>query len=249
MKKATLSSQLGSMPCKVADTDEITALRETGDYSQLGDALISQFRYREAVIAYEKAIYNAPDDLELWRRYAGANLTLHNFRTAEAAYRRCIMMGGKTSNIAYYLGFSNYLQRRYTDAIVHFGACYPCENEDQEIDVIFWHTLTACRIGVKKKLLERYRDDMKIGMNTAQYKLVALFCEKTTAEDVETWIQEQENELVIVTALYGLSVWYESAGQLDKREQVIQKLLGYDNCWPSMAYLAAWNDDAFAANT
>ena len=48
MDQATISSQLGGMPCRIADTPEMLRLRADGDFQRLGDALIEQYNRSRA---------------------------------------------------------------------------------------------------------------------------------------------------------------------------------------------------------
>ena len=246
MNQATISSQLGNMPCRVKDTDEMIALREAEEWQKLGDALVGQYRFREAAAYYEKALCQDSTDIRLCRCYAGANLTLRNFRTAEAAYRQSLNLGANPADIAYSMGFSTYLQRDYVAATVHFAASYPCD-EEQEIAVIYWHTLAACRAGVRRKLLDVYREGMNIGHHTAYEMIVRLFCGLISPKEVEAWIQAEEDELNKVVALYGMVIYYESTAQQDQRERALQDLLAHDTYWPSLPYLAAWADDSISS--
>ena len=95
--------------------------------------------------------------MRLWKRFAGASLTVGNFAAAEDGYRRCLELGAEESDITYCLGFSRYIQRQYAAAAGFFAAGYPCD-EEQEIALIYWHTLSACRAGIRKQLLHGNAD-------------------------------------------------------------------------------------------
>lgn len=243
MNQASISSQLGGMPCRVEDTPEMLRLRADGEFQRLGDALVGQYRHREAAAAYGQALRNAPEDLRLWKRFAGASLTVGNFAVAEKAYRRSLELGAEEPDVAYCLGFSRYLQRQYAAAAEFFAAGYPCD-EEQEIALIYWHTLAACRAGSRRVLLENYRTGMQISHHIAYEKVVALFCGLIPPQEIEAWIGAEEDELNVVIALYGLSVYYESVGQSDAHDRTLQILLSHDTYWPCLSYLAAWWDDA-----
>lgn len=244
MNQASISSQLGNLPCKVKDTPEITALREEGKHQELGNALCGQYRYREAVLAYTDALYQDPNDIRLWQSFAGANVVVRNFRAAEEGYRRSMMLGGQASDITFSLGFCTYLQKRYTEAMVHFAASYPCD-EEQEIAVLYWHTLASIRANMRPRLLENYREGMEVGMHVAYEKIVRLFCGLESPMDIVEWIHAEDDELNIIIALYGMVLYYESVHNEEKRITSLAALLSYDQYWPSFVYLAAFSDDAF----
>ena len=245
MNRASIESQLGNMPSRIKDTEEIAALRESGDWQRLGNALVGQYRFKEAIGAYERALYNTPEDANLWRSYAGANLTVGNFSAAVSAYRRCMTLYADVSDIAFSMGYASYLQKRYTEADVHFSASIPNDDE-QKIMVIYWHTLAASRGGIRKKLLERYNDDMHIEQNLAYETAVRLFAGKISAAEAEAWMNEQQSEMDRIIVLYGLVIYYEAMGMLKERERALHALLAHDEHWPSLPYLAAWRDDAHA---
>lgn len=58
------------------------------------------------------------------------------------------------------------------------------------------------------------------------------------------WIGEESDELNLVIALYGMSVYYESIGQQENHDRTLKALLSHDRYWPCLSYLAAWWDDA-----
>ena len=57
-KYASMDSQLGYAECEVEDTEEMFWLRELDDYQSmvsLGNALVGQYRFQDAIEVYEKA--------------------------------------------------------------------------------------------------------------------------------------------------------------------------------------------------
>ena len=85
---------------------------------------------------------------------------------------------------------------------------------------------------------------MQIGHHIAYEKIVSMFCGLISPQDVEAWIGEESDELNLVIALYGMSVYYESIGQQENHDRTLKTLLSHDRYWPCLSYLAAWWDDA-----
>lgn len=242
--RASLASQLGSEPCTPTDTEEIFWLRESDDYCSrvaLGDALSAQYRFREAVEAYQNALRIRSDDWHLFSRIAGADLTLRRFDDARAEYLRCLSLGADQKSIAYPLGVWHYLQGNYAEAAVHFGECLPCGDETA-IAVIYWHTLSCYRAGLVPVLLKNYRQDMKVGHHTAYQLAVSVFCNELPWEQALRQAEQDENALNAVVALYGLCGYLSSLGKKEESTGCLKQLLTRDSVWPCISYLAAWND-------
>lgn len=242
--RASLASQLGDEPCMVEDTEEIFWLRESDDYHSrvaLGDALSAQYRFREAVEAYRKALCIRSDDWLLFSRLAGADLTLRRFDDALAEYQHCLKLGAKAKDIAYQLGVWHYLQRKYDKASEYFRECLPCGDE-MAIAVIYWHTLSCYRAGNKPFLLEEYHKDMKVGHHTAYQLAVSVFCKELPWKKAVAQTEQSKPALDIVISLYGLCCYLESIGKPAESAQYFEQILTHKQVWPCISYLAALND-------
>lgn len=241
---ASLASQLRDVPCAVEDTEEIFWLRESDDYQsrfRLGSAFAVQYRFREAVSAFQSALHIRQDDWKLWYSLAGAELTLRRFQEAEDSYRRCLSLGAEEKTVAFPLGIAAYLQKDYRTAAQWFEACLPCGDE-MMIAVLYWHSLACCRAGVEPFLLKHYRRDMQVGHHTAYQLAVSVFCGETDWTQAALRLENEPNDLDHSIAMYGLCVYLETAGRLDDSRQFMERLLRRDGAWPCVSYLAAWND-------
>jgi len=155
--RATRESQLAGAPCTVEDTEEIFWLREADDYASrlaLGGALAAQYRYREAVAAYEEAARIRADDAALWLRLGGARLTIRRFDEADAAYTRARALGASEGATAIPTGFRYYLQSDWRAAAASFARGLPAPDETA-VAVLYWHTLSCARDGAPPSLLEQ----------------------------------------------------------------------------------------------
>lgn len=172
---------------------------------------------------------------------AGANLTLRRFEAALAGYRRCLQLGADRKKVAYPLGVAFYLQRDYEKAADWFEECLPCGDE-MAIAVIYWHTLSCFRAGREATMLRRYHADMKVGHHTAYLLAVSVFCGERSWEQVALALEQEQDELNYVIAMYGLCAYLDSCGEKNKSKHYMTLLLKHDLVWPCIAYLAAWND-------
>lgn len=242
--RASLLSQLGEAPCNVEDTEEMFWLREADDYEsrfQLGNALARQYRFREAVQAYQKAARVRADDWKLFYSLAGAELTLRHFERATVAYHRCLALGAGEKAVAYPLGIACYLQKQYKSAADYFAQCLPCGDE-MKIAVLYWHTLACYRAGEKPELLGGYHADMQVGHHTAYRLAVAVFCGEISWEKALAETKRAPNSLNDAIALYGLCGFLTFCGERAQSKQCRERLLANEEVWPCISYLAAWND-------
>ena len=245
-KFASLASQLGDEPCLVEDTEEMFWLRELDDYQSrmaLGNALAGQYRFKEAMIAYEGAKKIRRDDWQLYNRLGGASLTLRRFGAAWEHYQACLKLGAPIQAVALQIGVWHYLQGQYRKAAKWFARCLPCGDE-LAIAAIYWHTLSCYRCGEKPELLSQYHKDMDVGHHTAYRLCVSVFSGETDWRGALEQIRQERSELNIVISLYGLSCYLGLIGEAEKSASCLRELLEHDALWPCIAYLAAWNDIA-----
>lgn len=243
-KYASLKSQMDDDLCEVEDTEEIFWLRESDDYDskvKLGNALVGQYRYKDAIEAYQSAMQIRSDDKLLYIRIAGAFLTIGQFNNAHGAYFDAIRHGATEKSIAYYIGIWHYLKEEYSAAAECFLKCMPC-NDEMAIAVIYWHTLCCARLGDAPTLLTEIRNDMQVGHHTAYLTAMCVFSGATMAEAVLTSLNEEKSELNFVVSAYGLCVYLESVGKTADAEKLRADLFAKESVWPCISYLAAWRD-------
>ena len=244
LRRAGLNSQLRGEPCRIEDTEEMFWLRESDDFQSrvaYGNALATQYRFKEAAEVFKKALKIRSDDWNLLSRLAGAELTLRRFNEAMARYNRCLQLGADKKAIAYPLGVGCYLQKDYETAAAWFENCLPCDDETA-IAVIYWHTLSCYRCHRVPTLLKDYRTDMKVGHHTAYRLAVSVFCGESEWETTLAQVENKTDDLNVVIALYGLCGYLDFIGKKNKSNKYLSELLEHDAFWPCISYLAAWND-------
>lgn len=241
---APLNTQLGDELCAVEDTGDMFWLRQSDDYQsrfQLGNSLAAQYRFREAIEAYKKAMRIRTDDWKLLYSMSGANLTLRRFDEAMAGYRRCLTLGADQKTVAYPLGIACYLQKEYAAAADWFAECLPCGDE-MTIAVIYWHTLSCRRAGRRAAMLDSYHADMKVDHHMAYLLAVSVLCGEVSYEHAASVLAQEQSDLNYVIAMYGLCGYLDFAGRRDECNRCLATLLEHDSVWPCISYLAAWND-------
>ncbi len=241
---AGLQSQLGGGFCTVEDTEDMFWLREADDYQsqvQLGNARAGQYRFREALDAYQNALKIRTDDWQLWYRIGGANLTLRRFKEAVEAYKNCRIRCKDEKKTAFPLGISEYLQHNPAAAAAYFERCLP-DTGEMTIAVIYWHTLSCYRAEMPPALLSQYDPERNVGHHTAYRNAVELFAGYITPTQLDTRIKKDENVLNTVIAFYGISVYLEAQRRNTESNEYLRELMKYDSVWPCIPYLAAWSD-------
>ncbi len=244
MNRAGPESQLGTAPCGVADTEEMFWLRQNDDYqSKLGlaAALVSQYRYRDAVDACRDAERIKSDDPALYTRLGGALLTLRRFGEAQDAYRTALRLGGSERAAAYPLGIRHYLLGEYTCAAERFAGCLPCGDE-MRIAVLYWHALACLRASQASSLLELYHPGMDVGHHGAYARAVSVFAGETALSDALAALSDGECARDFCIEAYGLARFLAAAGPTEEAEALLRRVLERTEVWPNVAYLAAWND-------
>ena len=242
--KASMESQLGYGICEVSDTEEMYWLHQNDDYQSkllLGNKLAAQYRFRDAVIAYREAEQIRSDDPGLFQNLGGALLTLRQFPEAEKAYARFISLGGKEQSVSYPLGVWHYLQGDYSGATERFYRCLPCGNE-MKIAVIYWHCITCSRMQKESYLLKEYKPSLDPGHHRAYKHVVSLFAGQTVLSTAIDILNAEPGALDFCILAYGISNYLSAQGKTSEATELLQRMMEKQEVWPSVPYLAAWND-------
>ena len=172
-------------------------IKESDDYQSrvaYGNALAAQYRFKEAVDVYKKALKIHSDDWKIQKRLAGAELTLRRFDEAMPRYYRCFDPGADIKSIVFPLGIGHYLQKNYVKAVTWFEKCLPTDDE-MAVAVIYWHALSCYRHNRKSELLDSYHRDMNVGHHTAYQLAVSVFCGKSDYGFVLDQLKRETDEL------------------------------------------------------
>ena len=239
------NSQLTGAPCEIADTAEISALRNAAaDYDSLmalGDALTRQLRYREAAGAYTGALGHRPGDYPAIRNRAGRYLSTLQTEFAMRDLHYCLEHDGDEVDITYRLGLCRYFERLYAEAAQWFERCYPLCDDEMGVSVIYWHTICCYRMNTPPKLLGKYHIGMEVGHHTAYEKAVRVFAGAAPVKDIFDGLEHEEDMEYVIT-MYGLCRYLLNTGHIEMYERYMNLLIERDGFWPCFAYLAARND-------
>lgn len=236
------ASQLGGARCTLADSEAVRQARAQERSAEsllaLGKALSRQLRYREAIAAYTEALTLEPDNRQLLRLRAGRYLTTLQSYEAIADFSRCLVLGEEKLDCLYRIGLAHYYAGRYHCAAAAMEQCLPLCDDEMEIAVIYWHTLSAARTGEEPALLRRYRAGMAVGHHTAYEKAVRVWAGIEPFAAELTALEAEPDDLEYCIALYGLA--YHPACR--STAGLLARLLPRNAFWPCFSYLAAWQD-------
>lgn len=238
-------SQLGSAPCRMADSPEVEALRQAESFEDLlalAKALCFQLRYREALTVYDRAIALEPENILGYRQRAPRYINTLQPEKAVKDLLKCRELGGDEADLSYRLGIAQYLAGDFEAAMREEEICYPLVDEEMGIAALYWHTMSALRLGTEPTLLRYYRPEMQVGHHTAYERVMALSSGSLPWEEMQTLLQEEPSDLEYSMLAYGSSVFCRSLGHEGEAETLLRSILPRDNFWISYAYIAAWND-------
>lgn len=237
---------LKNLPVSIADSPAVSAARAAANdfdgYIALGNALVRQFRYREAIEAYTAAIDERPTELLPLRLRAARYLTTLQTDKAADNFRKCLELGGEELDIKYRLGLCCYYAKSYSKAMEYFAECEPIAPDSMKIAAIYWHSLSAFRCGAEPSLLEKYHPGMDVGHHIGYEKCSGVFSGSYRLEDMLDELEKTESDLDFAILAYGLCGYLEHTGRVAESAELSEKLLSRDGFWPCFAYLAAWND-------
>ena len=241
IRYASPASQYGGEGDVPADTEEMFWTRMEDDYAsrmKYGNLLAGQYRYREAVDAYRGAERVRRDDPALYLRLGGALLTLFRFDEALAAYRRAETLGMPEKKTAFYFGAWFYLTGGFREAADRFKAILPADDENT-VSAVYWHTLSAVRIGEEPDLLPLLLPGMKPGHHAAYRRALCAFTGEADPDDLLREAEEERNDLSAAILAYGLSVYFSCRGDAETARECLTLTLARESVWPCVASLAA----------
>lgn len=227
-KYASFESQHCGAVCEVDDNEDMFVLRNSEDYESfvsLGNMLAGQYRFTEAVEAYEKAL-EIKSDAMLFIRIAGANLSLFRFDEAKKYYDKALDKGALPATVNFYYGMWYYLKGDYASAAKSLTECYPCDDE-MKISVIYWQTMASIKAGISPALLKDV-DSVKVKYHTAYKNITLLFKGDLSIKDIKV----SENPLNSAIENYGLYIY---TGE----KRYLERCLDNKSVWPCIACLAA----------
>lgn len=214
-------------------------------WMERGLRLAEQQLMREAVEAFSKAISLDPFQGIYYRHRAHRYLSCWRFQDACADFTLASRLIPDNWDVWYHLGLSHYLLGEYAAAAEAYDRCYRLSPSDEKlIAVTDWYWMTLQRLGETEKadaLLEKIHEGMTYGGNLSYYKRLLFYKGLLPEKDLMSG-----DTLDIVTQGYGLSNYHRIHGNVDKADEIVEKVLaaGDESMWYAFGYLAAMVDKA-----
>ena len=228
------------------DSLDVTAARAKADcyegYLELGNALVRQFRYHEAIEAFTLAVNEKPEELRPLRLRAARYLTTLQLVNAAADFKKCLELGGEELDVKYRLGLCAYYSADYVLAMDYFEQCEPIAEDSMKIAAIYWHSIAAFRCGEAPKLLDKYHVGMNVGHHIGYEKCSGVYSGAYLFENILRETEEIESDLDYAILAYGLAEYMLCTGNKEQGMELLRKIIKREGFWPCFAYLAAWND-------
>lgn len=234
---AAADSQLGDKEY------ELTQSADSYDgWMHLGKELGHELRYREAILAYTKAIDLSPGRIEAYRQRGGKYLATLQPEAAMADFERCRTLGGEESDLSYRMGLSWFFSGVYSAALREFSHCWDVCDDELGIGAIYWSMIAAWRLGIESPLLQYYHEKMTVGHHTAYAFAVKTALGYVPLEEALRELDMQDDDLEFSMMGYGLATYCARLGKKETSQSICQKILRRDRFWISFGYLATWND-------
>ena len=249
---ASKESQFFGTPHGVSDTDEAAALRARleeapDDYDlllELASKLSFQLRYREALELCDRAVALRPDGLEALRLRAARRLTTLQTKLAHEDYAAAFSLKPDATEVAYRLGISAYILRRYKEAEELFGMCAERSVEEPEalVAAYYWLALTEARTHSGNEGWRGFDFSSDIDHHTGYRDGLLVLCGRVSAEEMYAAVSGAEDSLNGCITLYAAAARCRLDGNTELERKIMSEILGWDDFWPGFAYLAAWSE-------
>lgn len=209
---------------------------------ELGDALVYQMRYREAVACFEKAQEVHPDNYDIRRKLAARYLSTLRIEEAEEYFKWCGTHSDDRLDSEYRLALCAYYRGDYDSAAKLMRGCYPlcADNGEMYVAVLYWELI--CLVKLKQDIsptLARYREDLQYGHHLGYMLAIRLFL----TDDLSLLNQaEGHGELAASIYLYGLYHYYLYKGKADEALDTLEYASTLDTYFSSFAYIGIYLD-------
>lgn len=221
-------------------------LPETADsfegWMRIADGLARGWRYREAIMAYTKALRLEPESLNAYRKRAGKYLATLQPGPALRDFEACLRLGGSESELRYRMGLCHYYAGAYAEAVREFSRSLEVCDEELGIGAVYWSMIASWRSGRDTDWQKHYRDGMKVGHHTAYLFAVRTALGRIPLEEAARTVSSETDDLEFSLMAYGLAAIRRQNGEKTAAEELYREILRRDSFWISFGFLAAWND-------
>lgn len=235
LKTAALDEQIN----KTAEIPDLDPGLTFADLIEIGNAYARKYHYQEAMHCYAKASKLGSDGWMTYYMIATCALTLRRFDEAEKWFDLCLKNGASVSDTAYACGVLNYLRKDYARAFVLFSLHRTSDDADR-VSIQYWLTICLMLQSRKWKDIPSLSFEEDLGHH-ASYRdgLAVLLSEEYYNYDPSTL--DGHSDLDNVIFLYAMYIRFLADGR-PEADTVLGRILTYTSVWPSIAYLAAYND-------
>ena len=219
--------------------------------------------YKEAVKIFTQGIEKFPSDARFYRHRGHRFITLRCFDEAIKDFEKAAkLIRGKAdeiepdglpnarniptstlqSNIFYHYGLAFYLKGDFRRALKAYREAEKVSrNPDMLVATRHWLYMTLRRLGKTKeaeKSIADIKDNLDIIENDDYYKLIKLYQDKLTADDLLKEIRAEADTLSNASLGYGLGNWFLYNGEKEKAAKIFRQITT-GNQWASFGYVAA----------
>jgi len=231
----------------------------------LGRRLAYLWRYRETIEVYSKGIKLHHDHFKLYRHRGHRYITIREFDKAIADLEKAaaliqgvpdeiepdgapnkfnIPTSTSHSNIWYHLGLAYYLKGDFENALRCYLECMKFSriNDDMLCATSDWLYMIHRRLGraeEAKKVLAPIHEKMNVLENHAYHKRLLMYKGVIPPDSLLT--AHNDSDLDIATQGYGVGNWFYYNGQMEKAQEIFEKVL-MGKYWAAFGYIAAEAD-------
>ncbi len=237
---------------KIEFSDEVKALtkeleKDTANaelWMQKGLALKKQMCFREAIEAYSMGLTYDPFKMLLYRHRGHAYVNISRYAEAAADFEMGLRIDPTNWDCWYHLGLAYHLMKDFKRAKKAYEECRKVSYDgDSIIAVTDWYTLTCMRLNEPeeaKKMLDLVDESIVTTDYSGGYKDRVMAYKGLTTPEHVLEIAATKDDHMFATYAYGIAVYYESKGELDKAMEIYNKILSRDELWAGFAEHAAY---------
>lgn len=247
MEIAAKSSQIQSESPALPLTEKAAALvqqiqadpENASLYQQLGLALRTQLRFRDAIQAYSVGLTYAPFCKELYRHRGHAYLNLRRYSEGAADFEMALRLDPEYWDALYHQGLCFYLMGQYERAKKTLTRCIAVSKDDGSlISATDWYCLSLMQLGQideMKQAAARIRPDMIPGSGEGYFERCLAYNGTISLEEALR-IAESRDDHMYATGAYGLGVYYQRVlGDSATAKAIWEKILTKDTTWAGFA--------------
>ena len=211
-----------------------------------GLALAKQMLFREAIEAYSVSVSCDPFHALTYRHRGHRYISVRCFEQAAADLEISSRLDPTNWDTWYHLGLAYYLMKDYQRAAKAYQRCLEITNtEELLVAIVDWYWMTCKRLGDEKKaaeLLELVNENTDPGENLSYKMRVLMYKGLIKPEDMMHFEGAEFPDLEIATQGYGVSNYYYLNGDIEKSNEVLEKILTIKSFWSAFGFLAALVD-------